>query len=400
MQNIISSNSKSRTEAIMTESGTVIPFYSASKSMPELGIQFSKINPYITFTGAAANNSMTWKLPAGSGFLYEASIGIQATCTVVTADLDTPVGLNCVKNLEWISNGQPILSMTGYALKALVKTLPITEQQFALRYALPLKPTTEEIAANNDTSIIFYIPLIASFLTEPQKCLLLNAIGDLQLRLTFATQAETGLTNAITAVTSSTLFCQTYQPKLSVYNEMVANDWSKTLVMECFNTYTEVGTLSATTSTSYTITCPFLVYRTHLFVQDVSGIVGSTYWNIADVTMNLGGVQFLDGFKRSRLLSRRARNGVGSNRVSNSTDLLQDAKTVVTIDWGVMSGRDKNTGTVFFQELRGTNLTVNFESVTTVGNARLFVVHEYWQNVAFNPGSSGGIGQLNVFSNN
>lgn len=407
MQTIISGNTKSRTEQIMVSSGEVIPFYSAPKSMPELGIQFQKISPYITFNGTAANNSMTWKLPPGSGFLYEGSIGITATCTVVTADLATPFGLNCVRLLEWIANGQPIVSMTGYALKAIVKTLPIPEQEFIYRYAMPLDPGgvgAENIAANGDTTILFYIPLITTFLSETQKCLLLNATGDLQLRLTFATQAEAGLTNPIDSVSSSELFLQTYMPKLSVYNEMVQNDWSKQLVMEMFNTYTEVGTLKDFTTASYTITCPYLVYRTHLFVQNISGIVGSPFYNITNLSMNLGGIQFIDNYKKSRLLSRKSRSGVGSRIVTDGTNVLQDNKSIVTIDWGVESTRHKNTGTVFFQELRGTNVSVTFDPVGTItadlSKAQLFVVHEYFQAVSFTPGSGGGSGSLQIFSNN
>lgn len=93
MQNIISANQKSRTQAEATKDA-MIPYYTASKVLPDLGIQFQKVNPYITFAGAAAGNSMTFKFPSGSGFLYEASLGFVCTCTLVAADTAGPLGLD------------------------------------------------------------------------------------------------------------------------------------------------------------------------------------------------------------------------------------------------------------------------------------------------------------------
>lgn len=405
MQNIISANQKSVTESEATKDA-MIPFYSASKALPELGIQFQKLTPYINFGNATApaDKTLVWKLPPGSGFLYEGSIGLTCTSTaLVSNDLLNDFGLNMVGQIDWMCNGQPVLTMTGAALRALVKTLPIAQQLYIFRYSKPLNPTTEKVAAPADTTFLTYIPLIASWLSETQKALLLNQIGDLQLRLTFAPLLQFGITlgSTVSAVTSSELFLQTYMPKLSVYNQMVLNDWSKTLVMECFNTYTEVVPLSSTTTVSnYTITCPFLAYRMHFFVQNVIGTVGSPMTEINDITMNIGGTPFISSFKKSRLQSLKAKSGIASCETTNNTAVSFDNELVTTLDFGVNSTRDKNTGTAFLQELRGATVSVSFPAVGTTADAVLYIVTEYWQNVAFNPGANSSSGSLNIYTNN
>ena len=400
MQSIISANIKSKTEA-EAEKDAMIPYYSASKALPALGIQFQKVTPYISFSGTVAGNSLTFKLPAGSGFLYESSLSFSCTCaglSLASGDLLNHVGLGMIRQIDWMSNGQPVLTQTGAAIRALVKTLPVEQQAFIYRYALPLNPTTEDIAADTNTAFLTYTPLIASWLTSVEKDLLLNVIGDLQLRVTFETQAVTGLSVAISlASNGATLYCQTYMPKLSVYNQQIINDWSKTLVMECFNTYTEVVPMSTVTTVSnYTITCPFLVFRTHVMVENI--VTPATTFRINSITLNVGGVPLLDTYPRSRTLSLKARSGLGSVEVTNNTALVYDNKDHLIIDWGVHSTRDRNVGTAFMQELRGTVLSITCETVTTAGNANMYLVHEYWQDVAFQPGASGN-GRLEVYQN-
>lgn len=398
MQNIISANVKSKTEA-EAEKDAMIPYYSASKALPALGIQFQKVNPYITFSGAIAGNSLTFKLPAGSGFLYESSLAFSCTsAALIAADVANHVGIQMIRQIDWMSNGQPVLTQTGAAIRALVKTLPIEQQAFIYRYALPLNPTTEDLASVGDTAFLTYTPLIASWLTSVEKDLLLSVIGDLQLRVTFETQAITGFSVAISlASNGATLYCQTYMPKLSVYNQILVNDWSKTLVMECFNTYTEVVPMStATTVSNYTITCPFLVFRTHVMVENI--VAPATTFRINNITLNVGGVTFLDTYPRSRTLSLKARSGLGSCEVTNNTALVYDNKDHLIIDWGVHSTRDRNTGTAFMQELRGMVLSITCETVTTAGNANMYLIHEYFQDVAFQPGASGS-GRIEVYQN-
>ncbi len=402
MQNVISANMRSITETQATVD-PLIPTYKMSKAMPPLGKQLQSISPYITFSGAAAGNSMTFKFPPGAGFMYDASLGFTCTNTVASADLLTRPGFDIINQIDYLCNGQPVLTYTGRALKAICKCLPVAEQIYINKYSYPLKPATELIAANGDSSFLTYTPLPASFLSTVEKCLLLNVIGDFQLRVSFATQAESGLTNPITAVTG-VLYVETYMPKLSVYNQMVLNDWSKTLAMEeTWNTYTEVVPMSSSTGVSnYSITCPFLAFRIHLMVHGVAG-VSATFGvvPINSVTLNIAGVPYITALKPSRFMTQKAKNGIASLELSaaNPGIVGYDSEQIATIDFGVESTRSKNTGTAFLQELRGSTLSVTCDSVTA-NDCRLFVITEYWNTLSYTPGAGGSSGMLSITQNN
>ena len=405
MQSIISANVKSKTEA-EAEKDAMIPYYSASKALPALGIQPQKVYPYITFTGPIAGNSLTWKLPPGAGFLYDCSLGFSCTsAALIPADINNHVGQRFIRQLDWMSNGQPVLTQTGAAIRALAKTVSADEQAFINRYSLPLVVGTEELAEVGATAFITYTPLIASWLTSVEKDLLLNVIGDLQLRITFETQAITGFSVAISLASSNgaILYCNTYMPKLSVYQQQLINDWSKTLVMECFNTYTETVPMSTVTTVSnYTITCPFLVFRTHVFVENI--IAPAKTFPVHTISLNVGGVPLFDNFPRSRTLTLKSKSMLGSAGIDNNgaspavPSLVYDNKDHLIIDWGVHSTRDRNVGTAFMQELRGMVLSITCETVAVAQNANMYLVHEYWQDVAFQPGASGA-GRLEVYQN-
>jgi hypothetical protein len=264
-------------------------------------------------------------------------------------------------------------------------------QSFALKYAAILDPTTEG-AAGNVASFTTYLPLLESFLTMPEKAILLNVVTDLQLRVTFNTQIEAGLSQPLTAVTS-TLYCQTYSPKLSVLQEVIVNDWTRKLVMEWSNTYTEVAPLTTTTSTNYTLTVPFLVYKTHFIVKNTAGAAGAPMVKVNNISMILNGVPYITALKKSRLVSNAAKYGTSSLTMASAQD-----DEICTIDWGVLTGRNQNSGTAFMQELVGTSVTLTHATAATADH-KLFVVHEFFNTVAFVPGN-GSLGHLMVDANN
>lgn len=416
MQNIISANQKSVTESEATKD-SIIPFYSASKAMPELGVQFQKVTPYISFSGPIASQQLTFKIPPGSGFMTQASLGFNLTsaANLVAADILNDIGLNMIGQIDWMSNGQPILTQTRASLNALVRNLPIAEQSFIFRYSKPLVVGTECIPATSAvSSFTTYTPLLASFLTTPEKCLLLNQIGDLQLRVTFATALQISNTAVVSlaAAEGAYLYIQTYSPKLSVLNEQIVRDWSRVLIMEMWNSYTETVPLTTTTSTpNYTLTCPFLVFRSHFFIQYSGSDVASNknFVEIDSITLNVGGVPLVDRFPKSRMLVQKSKSGITSiyntgNIVgatfAQSSPLVYEPRQVLTVDWtAVESTRSKNMGTIFLQELRGTTISVNYQT-SVIADHTLFIVHEYWQNVSFMPGGSGSNGFLSVYSNN
>jgi hypothetical protein len=401
MQNIISSNMKSITNSKFQELGKITPFAANEQSFPDLGIQYHKVSPYINILGNVHNNSITFKLPAGAGFLYEASIGFLCTYVIDADDnVHAPIAMNMVRSIEWLSNGVPIVYKTGHAIYAQIKSWKEpTFQKFALRYAKMLVNNTEDVAAAGPGPFLTYLPLVESFLTHIEKSLLLNKIADLQLRVTFTSADESGLktANGVTALTA-TLYCQTYMPKLSTYQEMVTADWSKTLPMEGINTYTEVAALVDATNAKYTLTVPFLVFKSHFMVRGIVPVNGFGIRNfrIKSFTFNLGGQVFTDKLLTSRLNSCAAKYGTGNTNVG-ANDALTFDNDVLTVDWGILCGRGANTGTAFFQELQGSNVEIEFDTVTTAANARLFVVHETYNVINYEPSSGGGI--LSISSN-
>lgn len=389
MQSLISASQKSSTNSKMQEVAKYVPFQAVEPAFTNLGTQYPRISPYITAT-VPHGNSITFKLPPGSGFMCDASLSFLCTYTIAATDnINAPIGMNMIRSLEYLSNGVPIVYKTGSAIWAQFKTMSSDSyQKQSFRYAQMLKPTTELVAEAADTSFVTYCPLFDTFLSGPERQLLLNKINDLQLRVTFNTVAECGLRTGagITAFTPY-LYIQTWMPQLSVYDEMVVADWSKKLVMQTVNTYTETFTLATTTTANCTFQVSYPVFKTHIFVRSVtaeSGI-GLKQVSIDRITMNLAGVTFLDSFPTSRLITNAAKHGIHSDTV-DTTDYEKYGDDILTIDWGILCGREQNSGIYFGQELKSTNISVTFQDVTTAANYRLYLVHEYWQNTAYDNG--------------
>lgn len=399
MQSLISANAKSITQSKFEESGSYMPLYANEPTYPSLGIQYQKVSPYITVGTNPHDKSITFKLPAGAGFLYEASLGL--TCAYAKANTETnvsPIGINLIRSVEWLSNGQTISYKTGNAILAMIKTWKDPSyQKFALRNARMLDTATEAVLTTESTATSFttYCPLPESFLAESEKCLLLNKINDLQLRITFNTAAQAGLLANIGTFTPF-LYVQTYMPKLSVYQQMVEADWSKRLVMEAMNTYTEVVPLAVGTSTTYKITCPFLVFKTHMFIKSsvaTEATGGNAAKRINALTLNVNGTTFCDAMPLSRLNSCSSKHGTSCETVNYAdSEVVMFDEGHLTVDWGVLCGRGQNTGTAFLQELQGSNLKITH--ATTAITDSLYIVHEYFNCVAYDNGV------LSIDSNN
>lgn len=394
MQSLISANEKSTTEQKMNAAGQFIPFYNPGASFPPLGTQCHKIAPYIAIVGAIANKSLSFKEIAGSGFLYGSSFGFLCTAAVTTGDVKTPdVAFRMVRSFEVLSNGNQIIYKTGEAIFAQVRKSKNKDyQQWCMRYAQMLDPTTEnQLASNADvTSFLTYLPDPESYLTRPEKLLLTSVIGDLEYRITFNDATKSGLPAAVSAITAYK-YSRTYMPKLSVYQQMVVNDWSRLLSLEMVNTYTEETTLTTdTTLSNYVFTVPYLVARTHVFIKDITNNAADPYTKIDTVSnLTIGGVPYINDWKASRVKEISAWNSVGSTSV-NTSDALVFNDDVLTIEWGVLCGTDMNSGTAFFQQLRGTTISLSFPDPGTGSEHRIFFVHEYYQIVDYVPYGNGG----------
>ena len=389
MQNLISASKKSKTVDTMIAQSSYVPYQAVEPAYHALGSQYQKLSPYITAT-VPHNNSITFKLPPGSGFLHDASLAFLCTYTIdATDNVNAPIGVNMIRSIEWLSNGNPVVYKTGNALWAQLKTWNVSSfQKQSFKYAQMLVPATEVPAGAGDTSFLTYCPLPESFLTAVERELLLNKINDLQLRITFNTVAECGLRTGagITAFTP-TLYAQTWSPELAILDKMVTADWSKTLTMPWVNTYTEVGTLASTTTANFTLQVPYPVFKTHIFVRSVVAVSGSglNQVDISSITMNLAGVTFLSSYPTSRMICSAAKHGICSDTV-DTTDYEKYGNDILSIDWGLHASRSQESGVYFGQELKSTNISVTFPAVGSATDYRLFIVHEYFNTVAFDNG--------------
>jgi hypothetical protein len=402
MQNLINANQKSTTETLMNDIGQVVPFYKENPSFPPLGTQFHNQAPTIDITGAIANKSVLIDLPSGGGFLYNMSVSLLCTGAVATADLDSYPGLSCWRYLQFESGGKILVYKTKNSLYAQLRKMQAGDfKNFCFRYAQFLNPNTELLAADGNTSFLTYIPFIDSFLSGPEKLLLLDNFKDLKLRIMFDTPEAAGLTAPITALTCR-LVGQTYMPKLTIFSEMKLKNWSKPFVMEMINCDEENTPLTSTTSTRIPVNSSFLAFKTHIFIRqnNNTSTVGLPTVAIQTITLNLNGTVFLDGtIKPSRINECAARYGNSTLAPNSSSDIVYDQKgdDIITIDWGVLCSRKNNSGTAFWSELRGTNITVTYATLPAFANYSLYMVHEYYQGAEFTPGTGGG-GYLTVTS--
>lgn len=417
MQNIINANQKSTTEQLYNDIGTVVPFYKEAPSYPALGIQFHSQYPTIPVTGAIANKSALIDLPSGAGFLYNMSVAMLCTGTLAAGDVAAGVfpGLNIIRAYQFESGGKILVYKTKNAIyTALKQEQNETFKLFSFANARALNPTTELDAVATDTSYLTYLPILESFLSRPEKNLLLDNMKDLKLRIIFDTTAASGLVNAITALTCY-IVAQSYAPKMSIFTEMKAKDWSKKFVMEMNNNDEEIFPLTSATTTRLNINTPFLVSKTHVLIRKInnaatttaSHVSGLPTWRIQTLALNLNGTTFLDGtILPSRLGEASARYGNSSLMLSVNTaagGAITYVNDMVTIDWGILCGRNMNSGTAFFNELRGSFITLTYAAFPgggddTYTDYSAFLEHEYLQGAEYDPGNGGNGGVLTVVS--
>lgn len=397
MQNLINANQKSTTQQLMNDIGQVIPFYKENTSLPPLGIQFHNQAPSINITGAVENKSVLIDMPSGGGFLYNMSVSLLCTGAVAAAtDLASYPGLNSWRYLQFESGGKILVCKTKNSLYAQLRKMQNVEfKNYCFRYAQFLDPSTEQVLTADAASFLTYIPFIDSFLSSPEKALLLDNFKDLKLRIMFDTPSAAGLTAPITAVTCN-LVAQSYMPKLSIFSEMKLKDWSKPFVMEMINTDEESTPLTNVASTKIQINSSFLAFKTHVFIRQNNNTtnVGLPILPVQNVALNLNGTVFLDGtIKPSRINECAARYGNSTTTPNNTSDVIYDqlADNIVTIDWGVLCSRKNNSGSAYWSELRGSVITVTHGIQAAYANYTLYVVHEYYQGAEFTPGNGGGV---------
>lgn len=404
MQNIISANQKSKTEQFMIEQGEYIPYYKDPSTVSTLGIQFQTVDPVINIgTGDPANRSILIKLPPGAGFMLHArtkfTYGVDG---VVASEVNALAAIHNLRDIAFEVNGQPIITKTKRDLLAQYRdSKDEALKNHLYRYAQMLDESTEKpITASPYTgTVVSYLGHIESFLSKVERALLLNVVKDVYVRYNFDSNANSGLTNALTSMTAK-LEVLTYMPKLSVYNEMVQKDWSESFIFQMSNCYPEVFPLLAgeTTSKKITLNCPFLAYKTHISLQANTNSValGLPLNNILSVSMDIGGIPFFSAVKPSWFGYVSSKSGYSNLKTSGANAVSFDDSGAVTINWGVLADQFMNSGTVFFQELKGSTITVTYAGGAT--SQSLYVDHEYFQGVQYTPSVGGG--NLAIVSNN
>ena len=421
MQNILNSNKTSLVQNTLTKDSTQSLAYATQDSFPNLSKKVSAILPYITFSAVNPdNNQITFNIPRAQ-FLYGARLKFNYTLSPVAGGNTAPntyigydrasyVGLNIVRQVDWLCNGQPFLTMTGEAFKAMTMNSPIAFQSHVYRYALPLYASSElpfTVDNAGATACVSYLPLFGSWFQSVEKALNCSEIEQIQLMITFKDVNQSGLSAALTNFTA-TLYTYKYMPAPEVYNQMVTKDFSKDLLMESFNTYTEKFPLSSLTlgnTFTFISTVFFPCYKTHVFIakNDTSGtngggalaagaVLGCPYVNIDNLSVDIGGENYFSKLSKSTIDYEQSIHGNGNTSVVVSAGpvagLVQNPSNIITIDWSLLCGRDHNSGLASFSNLNKPLYTVDWTTAYTAGalggandsfnNYYLYAVHEFW----------------------
>lgn len=429
-QALISASEKSVTLSKMVSMNKTVPFYQPTPAMDAGGILFTKVTPSIGINNGnpIADQTITWTLPS-AGFMIDASFGFKCRlATVGDAATTHLIGFNMIRQFQVISNGVPVITKTGVGLKMMTSTLrDAGAQTFIRRHATFLNAVNEipQVPADGTTDWLTYLPCIETFLTETEKVHLLNK-EKLEFAVTFSSNAAAGVLGNITFSAAPILYLKTFMPKLSLYNEMVTQDWSKQFTMNMINNYVEPVPLTTnTTVTGYQITCPYPATKTHFVVQRVvttglsndatpvevgAAVGGAPTLKINQITMNIGGLKFLDEYKTSRVISNECKHGMSKFGLAavgtGGVQAVQYSDDILTIDWGLTGSRSSVSGINFWAENQGSTVDLVFESAggafanqANKAHYQLFIVHEFIQLVDWVPGS-GGRGFLQVTSNN
>lgn len=415
-QALISASEKSVTLSKMVSMNKTVPFYQPSPAMDAGGVLPTKVTPSIGIANgtAIADQTVTWTLPS-AGFMFDASIGFRCRiASVAGLAVTQPIAFNMVRQFQVISNGVPIINKTGVALKAQAFTLrDAGHQTFIMRNATFLGDVNETpaVPGDNATDWRTYLPCIETFLSAPEKALLLNKTK-LEISVTFNSNEMAGVQGNITFTAAPTLHIWTHMPKLSTYNEIVTQDWSKQFTMDSLNCYVETVPLTSLTAVeNYQITCPYLAVKTHFVVQRIAttalaagggAVSGAQMLKIHTISMNVGGVKYFDEHKASRVMSNASKFGTTRFTLADANGTVDYDDKILTVDWGVTGSRSGAYGCNFWAENQGSTVSVTFDTAGTLTDHQLynlFIVHEYLQLVDWVPGS-GGRGFLQVTSNN
>jgi hypothetical protein len=399
---LVNANLQSEVLKKMYAQDGVIPMAKPIATAPPMGIAFNKLPPYIAIGSAVpiANNSMTIK-ETNSGMLFYSSYGFVYNYTVAVGDIaQAPVAFNVLRSMEVLSNGNLIVYKTGEALLAQVKKMKdIDRQTRILRDASMLNPLTEKIVVPADTPATFltYLPDLQTFLDDEEQQLYLSVIGDIQVRFTFHDNVRSGLTNAISGVASAFKYSNTWTSAPAVMDKIREKDWSERKSRMIMNTDTEQVALdTVTTVVGHVFTTSFMVESSTFMIKQTTGTAGCPLFRINTInSLKINGQELLNDYKASRIRDVGSKMGQKSFDTTGVDGAITMKEGVLTINWKAFA---ELSGGAFFQQLRGSSISLTFDTVTTSTDAHLFICHDYLQMVDYVPdgNSSGSNGYLIV----
>ncbi|KAH9244352.1 hypothetical protein BASA81_018248 [Batrachochytrium salamandrivorans] len=305
MQVVLNANKASLVQNTLIKDGVQDLSYSTGLSYPIISKSNNLVNPSIGFTGAPDNNSHTFNIPRSNynylgrikfGFTKKFEIDVTPA---VAGELEVPSGggtvvlpepaeyskseakafsiFNIIRNVQFKSNGQPILNMDGEAFKAMVMNSPASFQENASYYSQALTAEDEEPVVVEDPddihTCVSYLPLFASWYQSIDKALNTSELDQIEIQVTYKTYVESGLSSALSNFTAR-FECFKYAPDPETNKKMIMKDFSKPIIMECFNTFTErrPAALSDSSATVFPFTSDvnYPCYKTPIFVAKVT----------------------------------------------------------------------------------------------------------------------------------
>lgn len=390
-QTVLSANNTSTVQNTLTSNGSKAHSlaYATDESFPNVSKKFVSLPPYSGFTGVMNGNTETFNLPMSNicyalrlrnFFTTTLAVAAGAGADAVAAENTFLIGLNIIKNIELTCGSQPVGTLSGEAIKALILNNTSSFQDFCSVHSAPLTIGEETTAGTGAVACTTAVPILFSWFMAREKALDLGTFQQFQLIVTYKSRIEAGMsTDCVT--TGSKLDVYSYLPDSRELEKMRVLNMQNPR-MEAFNTITERHQMvtSFATAQTFTSSCTNSVYKTHIFIakNNVDGTVpvyGCPRVAVGTVSVEIGGEVFYNSQPKSVFAYEQVMNGMESGL---------DSYDCVTIDWSLLAKRDSNSGLLAMSGMDKVIFTVKAETIAalktgeTIGSYYIYFCHEYW----------------------
>ncbi|KAH9253738.1 hypothetical protein BASA81_008356 [Batrachochytrium salamandrivorans] len=379
--------------------------------------------PSGTFSGAPDGNTHTFKIPP-AGIHYLGMVRYEGTKSFALNEAPTFSVYNTIRNVQFFSNGQPILTMTGEAFKITLMNNKAPLQEFCYRYSRALAPVTEEPldgTAVANANFVTYLPLFASWYQEIEKALNTTKSENIEISITYKSGAESGFGINSLSKFSPKFENFTYMPDAETYNKMITKDYSSSILMNLGNSYTEQTQLISVdpanvTRLEFQSKATVAAFKSHIFIAKNNSTANTGFYKygcphipIAAVSVGFSGDYYTKAMLNFEQAVRgnsshivapivtEAAAGAGGNLIRTSAIGFNENQCY-TIDWSLLCDRDDNTGMVALGKLGNPIFSIDIAPyvLTPAGGAaaaeqassyNLYVVHEFWNIGKTDPGT-------------